>query len=84
MYKDCSAKQWEWSFGTTNVALIMVQIIDKFRSLEHHQRNGINVPTKDKGISFTVSGCFGGRNRGTFAPLIVKSVDKHIYVSMFR
>jgi transposase len=29
-----------------------------------------------------VWGCFCGRNRGPFTPLIVKSVDKHVYVKM--
>jgi hypothetical protein len=29
-----------------------------------------------------VWGCFWGRNRGTLTPLVVKSIDKHVYVKM--
>jgi len=37
---------------------------------------------KGRGISLLVWGCFWGRNRGTFCPLIVKSVKKGVYVKL--
>ncbi|KAH0605323.1 uncharacterized protein H6S33_004545 [Morchella sextelata] len=36
------------------------------------------------GVSLMVWGCFWGRNRGTFTPLIVKSVNKYVYLQMLQ
>jgi len=35
---------------------------------------------KGKGIALMVWGCFWGKNRGTFVPLVVKSVDRWVYL----
>ena len=40
--------------------------------------------TKGKGISHMVLGCFCGQNRGTFVPLIVKSVDSWVYLRLLE
>ena len=40
--------------------------------------------TKGKGISLMVWGCFWGRNRGTFVPLIVQSVDSWVYLGLLE
>jgi len=37
-----------------------------------------------KGISLMVWGCFWGRNCGTFSPLILKSVNKSVYVMLLK
>jgi transposase len=39
---------------------------------------------KGKGISLMVWGCFWGRNRGTFCPLVVKSVNQHVYIRLLK
>jgi transposase len=39
---------------------------------------------KGKGVSLMVWGCFWGKNRGTFCPLIVKSVNAHVYVKVLE
>ena len=39
---------------------------------------------KGKGVSLMVWGCFWGRNRGTFVPLIVKSVDRWVYIRLLE
>jgi hypothetical protein len=75
------------SFGAMNAPFIMVQIRDKFGSLEHPQKNVIKLykclDQKQRSF-FNGMGLFLGRNRGIFAPLIVKSVDKHAYVKMLE
>jgi transposase len=40
--------------------------------------------TKTKGVKDYLDGlrCFGGRNRGTFCPHVVKSVNKGVYVEL--
>jgi hypothetical protein len=56
-----------------------------FGSLKQPQKNGIDriiTQTKNKRVSLMVWGCFYDQNRGPFTPLIVESVDKHIYVKM--
>ena len=39
---------------------------------------------KGKSISLMVWGCFWGKNRGTFVPLVVKSVDWWVYLQLLE
>jgi transposase len=51
---------------------------------EKWYKDCVNPRPKGKGISLMVWGCFYGRHRGTFCPLIVKSVDSHIYLRLLQ
>lgn len=44
--------------------------------IQPYQKNG--------GVSFTVWGCFWGRNRGTFTPIIIPYINKNVYVRLLQ
>ena len=52
--------------------------------IEKWYKDCIQPTQKGKDISLMVWGCFWGNNRGTFCPLIVKSVDSFIYRTLLR
>ena len=39
---------------------------------------------KGKGVSMMVWGCFGGGNRRTFCPFVVKSVNARVYLKLLE
>jgi transposase len=51
---------------------------------EKWYRDCICPKAKGKGVSLMVWGCFWGSHRGTFAPLVVKSVNATIYIKLLE
>jgi transposase len=87
-HKDWTHEQWEgviWSDECSVEKSDSGWQMWVFRqSPEKWFKDCIAPKRKGKGISLMVWGCFWGRNRGTFCPLIVKSVNKSVYVKLLE
>jgi transposase len=87
-HKDWTHEQWEGVIWSDECS---VEKSDSGRQMwvfrqppEKWFKDCIAPKRKGKGISLMVWGCFWGRNRGTFCPLIVKSVNKSVYVKLLE
>jgi transposase len=86
--KDWTHEQWEGVIWSDECS---VEKSDSGRQMwvfrrppEKWFKDCIAPKRKGKGISLMVWVCFWGRNRGTFCPLIVKSVNKSVYVKLLQ
>jgi len=83
-HKDWTHKEWEgviWSDEYSVEKSDSGQQIWIFRQSPEKWFKDCIAPTRiGKGIFLMVWGCFCGRNHGTFGPLIVKLVNKSVYV----
>jgi len=87
-HKDWTHEQWEGVIWSDECS---VEKSDSRRQMwviqqppEEWFKHCIAPKRKGKGIFLMVWGHFWGRNRGTFCPVIVKSVNKSVYVMLLE
>jgi transposase len=87
-HKDWTHEQWEGVIWSDECS---VEKSDSGRQMwvfrqppQKWFKDCIAPKRKCKGISLMVRGCFWGRNQGTFCLLIVKSVNKSVYVKLLE